>query len=524
MSSIANDDNLFVICYKKNNCLFYYSSGVDVELSPQKKIDLKIQKGNSLDINQLYWAYYNSHLEHRDINTTLTAISSNGPLFKINSLSMFGQLDSGDISVQQPANFRDVFIKYQYINTQRQIEFLRNFNDEFTETFKTTFQPNSLSITYPAISYKLESIIYPFVESLKTTQENLTFRINLTILLILSNYTPYKFPNEIEIKKSLSDDSVITSLFDKIRKESEKDTPILKKAQQAINKTKLLVDYIIENSTTRNLSEPIILKYGKNTKDITLNHENLNAIDFYNKIIESLGIEFQNVLNLSWKGLSAGEEVILNQFGIFFELFKQIEDSNIILLCIDEGETSLHPQWQKKYLNALIKFLPKLLKENQNIQLLLTSHSPFLASDLPKDNIIFLNKKDNGECEVKQPEDMTHTFGANIHSLYRNSFFLENGLMGEFAKGKIDSVIHALTDKRKTPKTIVKNKDEYQFIIDQIGEPLLKSRLQKLLNERLNQTLSKEDKFKELENKLTSSLTSSELQEFIQNLNGHANN
>ena len=73
-----------------------------------------------------------------------------------------------------------------------------------------------------------------------------------------------------------------------------------------------------------------------------------------------------------------------------------------------------------------------------HLHLIFTSHSPFILSDLPKENIIFLEK---GK-QVYPFEDGKQTFGANIHTLLSHGFFMKDGLMGEFAKDKIKSIIN----------------------------------------------------------------------------------
>ena len=179
-----------------------------------------------------------------------------------------------------------------------------------------------------------------------------------------------------------------------------------------------------------------------------------------------------------FSGLSSGEQFLLKMYGRLWralDSFKLVDLSNkTLLIMLDEVDLTLHPEWQKSLLERL-RFTLNTFFKNYNIQLVLASHSPFLVSDLPKENIIFLNKDKDGMCEVKPPEDMTHTFGANIHSLYRNSFFLENGLMGEFAKGKIDEVIKDLNQSDKKP--LEKRHSEIKYIIEQIGEPLIKDKL-----------------------------------------------
>ncbi|MDQ2178393.1 AAA family ATPase [Marinifilum sp. D714] len=187
-----------------------------------------------------------------------------------------------------------------------------------------------------------------------------------------------------------------------------------------------------------------------------------------------------------WNGISSGEMSMYNLYGRLLETTtaSQFVNSNIkkIILLLDEPETSFHPEWQRIFITEFMPFINEICNK-VNVQIFINSHSPFLVSDLPKDNIIFLNKKENGDCEVKQPEDMTHTFGANIHSLYRNSFFLENGLMGEFAKEKIDQVIQDLNQQDPKSNISDERKQEILFIIEQIGEPILQEKLKKRYKE-----------------------------------------
>ena len=79
-----------------------------------------------------------------------------------------------------------------------------------------------------------------------------------------------------------------------------------------------------------------------------------------------------------------------------------------------------------------------LFSENEKYHLIFATHSPFIISDLPKENIIFLEK---GK-QVYPFEDGKQTFGANIHTLLSHGFFMKDGLMGEFAKDKIKSIIN----------------------------------------------------------------------------------
>jgi len=151
-------------------------------------------------------------------------------------------------------------------------------------------------------------------------------------------------------------------------------------------------------------------------------------------------------------------------------------------LYIDEGENTLHPNWQRKYISYIVQFLKNNFPKNE-IHIILTSHSPFLLSDIPKQNIIFLNKDEKtGNCIVVKDglKEKKQTFGANIHTLLSDSFFMEDGLIGEFAKGKIDKAIKLLNQDKLDKKDL-----KYcEQIISIIGEPIVKNQLQRMLDSK----------------------------------------
>jgi polyhydroxyalkanoate synthesis regulator phasin len=152
----------------------------------------------------------------------------------------------------------------------------------------------------------------------------------------------------------------------------------------------------------------------------------------------------------------------------------------------------MHPEWQKK----IIYYLMNVFK-NKNIHFVFAEHSPFLLSDIPKQNIIFLDTDEEGNCKVVDGlNEKKETFGANIHTLLSDSFFMEDGLMGEFAKSKIDEAFDILNKP-----TISQDEQKYcEQIISIVGEPIIKKQMQKMLDSK---RLAKVDKIDELEAKIS---------------------
>ncbi|MBU1667389.1 ATP-binding protein [bacterium] len=164
----------------------------------------------------------------------------------------------------------------------------------------------------------------------------------------------------------------------------------------------------------------------------------------------------------------------------------------------DEIETSLHPEWQKKIfcdINNIFRILDK------NVHLIFLTHSPFLLSDIPKQNIVFLDtyKKEKTEKKypkLKLPNDIKdgycinvskeinlNTFGQNIHTLLSDGFFMEDGLMGKFAKNKIQEIMNYLNNDKKL-EDISTPQNQIKKVIESIGEDLLRRKLSDMYYEK----------------------------------------
>ncbi|WP_242304828.1 AAA family ATPase [Bacillus cereus group sp. BfR-BA-01350] len=195
----------------------------------------------------------------------------------------------------------------------------------------------------------------------------------------------------------------------------------------------------------------------------------------------------------SWKDLSSGQKALLNIYSRFHFVSKRWEltrnPKNDLIIFIDEGEVYLHPHWQGKFLNSLIEYFPVVFRNSdamkqRNIQLILTSNSPFIVSDLPSTNVIFLKKDGENTIIIDDLEEYHQTFAANIHSLLAHSFFMEDGVTGAFAKRKINEIAHLLV--KEDINKILQNEKKIERTINLIGEPLIRNKLSQMLKDRLS--------------------------------------
>lgn len=187
------------------------------------------------------------------------------------------------------------------------------------------------------------------------------------------------------------------------------------------------------------------------------------------------------------QNFSSGERNYLSFFSrLHFAITPRYSDLDIenkhFNIFIDEGDDGFHPAWKKKFFKWIIEYL-KQNHPHKTFSLYFTTHSPYLISDIDTDNLILLDKN-QGSTRILSKESYK-PFGANIHNLLADAFFMEDGFIGEFAKGKIQFVItelNRLIEIRKNADYDVAR--EYRWllfecknIIDRIGDSFVKNKL-----------------------------------------------
>lgn len=195
----------------------------------------------------------------------------------------------------------------------------------------------------------------------------------------------------------------------------------------------------------------------------------------YCKLIDILLDEYYNdetfwhrMIKIIPNPMSSGEMALINIFSSIYKLLLNQTEGNILLI-IDEIDAFLHPKWQQDILTHIVRWINENEKfKGMKIQIIFASHSPIILSDIPRDRIIYLSKL----CKTVQKENLT--FGANISKLFYDSFFMETGSIGAFAKHKIQKVINNIKGTEDDLSV-----QEMMYIINNIGEPFVMQKLQR---------------------------------------------
>ena len=105
----------------------------------------------------------------------------------------------------------------------------------------------------------------------------------------------------------------------------------------------------------------------------------------------------------------------------------------------------------------------------------------YKRQDFPRDNIIYLKKPNDQKTSVIDvSSEHNQSFGANIYTLFNDAFFMENGVVGEFAKKKILNVY----DELKNEGDLTEEESYYQYFIDQIGNDIIRNEMRRLLKSK----------------------------------------
>lgn len=241
-----------------------------------------------------------------------------------------------------------------------------------------------------------------------------------------------------------------------------------------------------------------------------ITHLSKNYYNQKTRVSEFLGIKSTD------RKLSSGENALLNFYSVLYEFTQQIDGDKIYdeyILLLDEADLGYHPAWKKRFVNSIVKSLPSFFsfsEKQAKIQIIFSTHDPLTLSDIPKQNVVFLDKNSDGLTIISNQNK--ETFGANIHDLLADSFFIEDGLIGDFAKDKIQDLIKYLIfdEELEESETNIRNLTPWDSVtalrlIQIVREPVVKERLLSLYELKFPQENreSLEKQIKNLQRKLS---------------------
>ena len=206
---------------------------------------------------------------------------------------------------------------------------------------------------YPLTAEAKEYLKTTYLKPLRDAEAELTpGRYSRLSNILFSSDTFKKGSRENSLTKKIDEFNVFVNDF-------------FEKSENEGNEIKVIIDEFL-NSFIEN----------SNKSDFTFSQKDLR------NILSKIELGLKDIIN---PGLGS-----LNRLYMATELLNLKRNSwNGVKLClVEELEAHLHPQAQMKVINKLLQ-----CSENDNIQFILTSHSPNLTSKLPIENLIYCHKE-----------------------------------------------------------------------------------------------------------------------------------
>lgn len=164
---------------------------------------------------------------------------------------------------------------------------------------------------------------------------------------------------------------------------------------------------------------------------------------------------------------SSGEQaVIMGMLGIA----SQIEDNSLV--CIDEPEICLHPEWQEKYIHLLFE----TFENKKGCQFLLATHSPQIVAELPQNNCFVMSMEDGIPLNSSNFSHRSVDFQlANVFkSPGRNNEYLNRNALNLFASvsenKRFSEVDKQNLEFLKSIRPFIRESDPILQLIDAIAQ------------------------------------------------------
>ena len=469
LKNIGKMEDKNLIVYFENN-QFYFKGNFQLVLKRKK-----IQK---IDLEQKIYYYSPNYIGEKILYSNLFNDISINSIAGERYISKESKIHVDFLLNEQGSNFlKNIGIKSSNkieIKFQNYTEVFDFNNSKFSDIFKkiknnieNDNKEALLNLLYLTL-YDLDSLLLENLVSLKN---------ELNIKLIILNALDL---DKVEsIKSILLIFEGIKEKIGKLSSHEKKIERIIKKLRNIIIRFKSLFHFLVRHRAIKNINnKEFLIRINANT---IKQRRILHVLEY----LENLNNILPNIVKITWNRFSYGERALVNLYASIQYALKKNEGKHIILM-IDEGDVGFHPEWQRRFIRYLIDFIK--LFDSYEFQIIISTHSPLVITDIPKENILFLGKNEERQIEYQ-------TFAQNIHTILYDGFL--DDTIGEFAKVKIAKLVDEMEADERAMSL-----DEIWKSIQLVGEPLIRKQLEELYAEKVENKNVLERRIAELENEL----------------------
>ena len=186
----------------------------------------------------------------------------------------------------------------------------------------------------------------------------------------------------------------------------------------------------------------------------------MNGLDYRRYVASGVYASHTEVLRVSFEGLSTGEAHYLDFYATLYEALRRFQQPRnaVIVLLLDEPDSRFHPDWSRRFIRDMVDILNPPEDDSSEVadafrkyryQVILTSHSPLLMSDVLSDCIHCFGQKNADSASPRQEPvqiwPSRYGFMSSINDMLIDNFFVDS-IFGAFAADYTNALIRDMEE------------------------------------------------------------------------------
>ena len=151
-------------------------------------------------------------------------------------------------------------------------------------------------------------------------------------------------------------------------------------------------------------------------------------------------------------GMSTGEAQYLDLYAALYNTIKNSGHAkgDTCVLLLDEPDNRFHPEWSRNFILNLTELLKTDVFNDYHYQVIITTHSPLLVSDVPRGSIHCLQREsESGAISITKSK---FGFMSNINDLITDSFFADS-IFGAYSEQYVNRLLEQINKAKDRLKT-----------------------------------------------------------------------
>ncbi|MEQ5729100.1 AAA family ATPase [Providencia alcalifaciens] len=476
-------DSQWMAIYENNGAYFLEGFNLEEKFNIHKYAKKYIAYSLKKDNNELYFDDFiqnNGNIQNNYCIIHNPDFSNNKNSYGNSNIHEY---DSRNYGFKRSYLKTNVASLYEFITKNN--DFCSNLNKKNININIIDTNKDSTEIKfYSQLNYYLEHDSLIFIRSKKNIKK-IERNEDLFIISLIESYITYIINNIIDEENITNCKKIITN------NEYDDDMLNFTLIKESLMKTTIEIikylennhDYLFEHLNIQLFFE--IISLIKNNNKLTFNNGQSSGknkiscsipLNEYDNSIHELILKIEEInapIAIRIPNMSSGEYSLNSKIAGISKAINlsenEIDNIKNFIIILDEYDENLHPEWSRRFFAYLLDYLKKEHSECK-FQLIISTHSPYIISDLMKENVIKIEY--NSLLKTFYSTKATHSFASNVYDIINDSFFLSQPI-GKFAENKINDILNLIDDKSINSKKY----NELQRLINTIDDTYIRKTL-----------------------------------------------